>query len=113
ILLVLDGDWSFDPLWIKLGFAAFATSFLVNVGVRLPIARRMGRGDLDPRRGGRLLGSIARVDLAVLYLTVADMVAKPTGADTWTLVVGGAILALAALGAVFAATPARGGVAAA
>jgi uncharacterized membrane protein len=113
ILLVLDGDWSFDPLWIKLGFVAFATSFLVNVGVRLPIARRMGRGDLDPRRGGRLLGSIARVDLAVLFLTVADMVAKPTGADTWTLVVGGAILALAALGAAFAAMPARGGVAAA
>jgi hypothetical protein len=103
ILLVVDGDWSFDPLWIKLGFAGFATSFLLNVGVRMPVGRRMGRGDLDPRRGGRLLGLIGRVELTVLYLTVADMVAKPASADTWTLVVGGAILALVALAAALGA----------
>lgn len=111
ILLVLDGHWSFDPLWIKLGFAAFATSFLLNVGVRLPIVRRMGKGELDPRRAGRLLGSLARVELTVLFLTVADMVSKPTSADTWTLVIGGALLALVASAAVFAARPAKGGVA--
>ena len=63
ILLVLDGHWSFDPLWIKLGFAAFAASFLLNVVVRAPLARRMGRGDLDPQRAGRLLALLARVEL--------------------------------------------------
>jgi hypothetical protein len=113
ILLVLDGDWTFDPLWVKLGFVAFATSFLINVAVRAPIARRMGREALDPRRGGRLLSLLARVELAVLFLAVADMVSKPSSADTWTLVGGGAILALVVLGAALAAMPARKDLAAA
>ena len=43
---------------------------------------------------------IARLDLTILYLAVADMIVKPSGSDTWTLVVGAAILALAALGSV-------------
>ncbi|MDX6473922.1 MAG: hypothetical protein QOK22_2738 [Gaiellaceae bacterium] len=87
ILLVLDGSWTFDPLWIKLGFAGFATSFVVNVLVRAPIARRMGKGTLDPRRGGRMLGELARFELTVLYLTVADMLASrppPTGGRWWS-----------------------------
>jgi uncharacterized membrane protein len=113
ILLVLDGDWTFDPLWIKLGFAAFLTSFLINVAVRAPITRRMARGTLDPRKAGRWLSQLARVELTVLFLAVADMVAKPTSGDTWTLVVGGAILALVALGALVAAISPRKGVAAA
>jgi hypothetical protein len=103
ILLVLDGSWTFGPLWIKLGFAAFATSFLLNVLVRARIARRMGKGTLDPRRGGRMLGQLARVELTVLFLAVADMVAKPASGDTWTLAGGGAILALVALAAALGA----------
>jgi len=102
-----------NAIWIKLGFAAFATSFLIDVAVRAPITRRMARGALDPRRGGRLLALLARVELTVLFLAVADMVAKPTGADAWTLAAGGAILALVTLGAAFAGMPARKDVAAA
>jgi uncharacterized membrane protein len=113
ILLVVDGSWSFDALWIKLGFAAFAVSFLLNVLVRAPLARRIGRGDLEPREGGRLLGLLARVELTVLFLAVGDMVAKPTGSDTWTLVEAGAILGLAVLGAVLGALRASRSVAAA
>ena len=108
ILLVLDGSWTFEPLWIKLGFAAFAASFLLNVGVRLPLARAIGRGTLEPRRAARLLGLLARVELAVLYLAVADMLSKPTGADTGTLAGGGAILGIVALIAVTGAVRARG-----
>ena len=92
ILLVLDGSWTFEPLWIRLGFAAFAFSFLLNVAVRAPLVRRRQRGEIDAARTGQLLGGLARVELTVLYLTVADMVAKPTGSDTATLLVGGAIL---------------------
>ena len=104
ILLVLDGSWTFEPLWIKLGFGAFLFSFLLNVAVRAPLARRVGKGAVDPRRAGLLFAQLALVELTVLYLTVADMVAKPTAADGGTLVAGGAILGLvvaaAALGAV-------------
>jgi hypothetical protein len=104
ILLVLDGSWTFEPLWIKLGFGAFLFSFLLNVAVRAPLGRRVGKGAVDPRRAGLLFAQLALVELTVLYLTVADMVAKPTGADGGTLVAGGAILGLvvaaAAAGAV-------------
>jgi uncharacterized membrane protein len=109
ILLVLDGSWTFQPLWIRLGFVAFAVSFLLNVGVRFPLLRRLERGTLEPLRAARLLGLLARVELAVLYLAVADMLSKPTGADTGTLAGGGAILGLATLAATVGAMRARTG----
>ena len=102
ILLVLDGSLTFHRLWIGLGLAAFAVSFLLNVGIRFPLLRRLEGGTLDPARGVRLLGLLARAELAVLYLAVADMLAKPTGADTGTLVGGAAILGLVALGSAVA-----------
>ncbi len=106
ILLVLDGSWTFHRLWIEFGLAAFAVSFILNVGVRFPLLRRLEGGTLDPMRGVRLLGLLARAELAVLYLAVADMLAKPTGADTGTLIGGAVILGLVALGSavVFAST---------
>jgi putative copper export protein len=112
ILLVLDGSWTFEPLWIKLGFGAFALSFLLNAAVRAPLVRRQARGEIDPLRVGRLLGRLARVELTVLYLAVADMIAKPEGGDVGTLAAGGAILALAvAFAAAGALRPAPRGVA--
>jgi hypothetical protein len=103
ILLVLDGSWTFEPLWIRLGFAAFLGSLLLNVAVRAPLARRQGRGDIDPARAGLLFGRLAVLELTLLYLTVADMVAKPAGGDTGTLIAGGAILGLAGVYAAAAA----------
>jgi uncharacterized membrane protein len=94
VLLVLDGSWTFAPLWIKLGLGAFAFSFLLNVTIRAPLVRRQAKGAVDPARG-RLLGRLAVVELTVLYLAVADMVAKPSGGDTGTLIGGGLVLALA------------------
>ena len=97
LVLVREGSWTFDPLWIKLGLAAFALSFLLNAGVRVPLVRRLQRG-ASPERAARALGLLPRFELTVLYLTVADMVAKPTGADTGTLAAGGAILGLVGAG---------------
>jgi uncharacterized membrane protein len=97
LVLVDEGSWSFDPLWIKLGLGAFAVSFVLNAGVRVPLIRRLQRG-ADPARTGRILGLLPRFELTVLYLTVADMIAKPTGADTGTLIAGGSILGLVATG---------------
>ena len=89
-----SGNWP-DQLWTGVGFAAFALLFLSNVAVRLPLLRRMRGGGVHPLRAARLLRSLSLVELTVLYLTVADMVAKPTGADTGTLAVGGAVLGVA------------------
>jgi len=74
-LLVHEGHWTLHPLWVKLGLTAFAVSFLVNAAVRAPLTRRLERA---PVRIGRLLAVLAAFELAVLYLTVADMVFKPT-----------------------------------
>ncbi|SRR5712691_2337054 len=90
LALVFEGDWTFEPLWIQLGLGAFALSTLLNVTIRLPLLRR------NPPDRDRKLAALARVELAVLYLAVADMVAKPTGDDVTALAVGGALLALVA-----------------
>ena len=97
LVLVHEGSWTFGPLWVKLGLGAFALSFLLNAGVRAPLMRRLQRG-VSPQRTARVLGLLPRFELTVLYLTVADMIAKPTGADAGTLAAGGAILGLVAAG---------------
>jgi hypothetical protein len=57
-----------------------------------------GAAGAEAERAGRLLGLLGRVELTVLYVAVADMVAKPSGSDTTALVAGGVILALAVVG---------------
>ena len=94
LALVFEGHWTFSPLWIQLGLGAFALSTLVNAGLRFPVIRR------NPPDRDRKLRALAALDLAVLFLAVADMVAKPTGDDVVALVVGGAILGLVALSGV-------------
>jgi hypothetical protein len=42
----------------------------------------------------RLLLGVPSLELAVLYLAVADMVLKPTSGDGWWLAGGAAVLAL-------------------
>jgi hypothetical protein len=101
-----SGHWS-SPLWIRLGYGAFAISILLNAAVRLPLLRRIRRGATSTVRGARLLVSLALAELTVFYLTVADMVAKPTGADTGALSAGGALLGLAAVVAAGLATARR------
>jgi hypothetical protein len=89
LALVHDGHWGFGPLWVQLGLAAFALSFVINAGIRAPLSRR-------PHLQG-VLPALARFELAMLYLTVADMVLKPSGSDIAFLATAGAILAAAAL----------------
>jgi hypothetical protein len=60
------------------------------------LLRRLRRTSPDEQqRLGRVLGALAGLELTILYLAVADIVAKPTGADTGTLIVGAAALAFA------------------
>jgi uncharacterized membrane protein len=99
ILLVLDGPWNFSMLWVDLGLAAYALSFLSGLLFIGPESGRIGklieeRGAADPevqRRIARIF-MISRVELAILALIVFDMVAKPTRDDVGTLVVGALVL---------------------
>ena|SRR5688572_32930294 len=102
ILLTIEGPWSFGDLWIVLGLAGYAFSFLVGILFIEPegkrVAAAMAAGD---QAGGAFhvnrINTVSRIELVVLYLVVAVMALKPNGDDTGTLVLGAAVL-LAALG---------------
>lgn len=98
LLLVIDGPWSFERLWIVLGLVGYAATFATGVFMIKPRAERIG--GLMAREGMsplvlaemRRLLILARIDFVVLYLVVANMVIKPTGDDVGVLVGMGALL---------------------
>jgi hypothetical protein len=93
LLLVHEGRWTFSPLWVQLGLAAFGLSFVINAGVRVPLSRKLAQ---QPKRLEGILSALSRFELSVLYLTVADMVLKPDGSDAAFIVVAAMILAVTA-----------------
>ena len=101
ILLTIEGPWSFGDLWIVLGLAGYAFSFLVGIlfqepeGKRIHAAMEAGKPELAAFHIRRI-NVVSRLELVVLYLVVAVMVLKPTGDDVGTLILAAVIL-LAAL----------------
>ena len=102
ILLVLDSAWSFTDLWIAVGLLGFAGGFLTGLLYLKPQAAKMseivarhGPGSREAIRHGKKLLVVARVQLLLIFLVVADMVFKPTTDEPWTLAVLAAILAAA------------------
>jgi uncharacterized membrane protein len=97
ILLTIEGPWSFGDLWIVLGLAGYAFSFLTGIGFIEPegkrIAKAMQAGD-QGRAAFHVnrINTVSRIELVVLYLVVAAMALKPTGDDTGTLLLGAALL---------------------
>jgi uncharacterized membrane protein len=97
--LVADGPWSFDQLWVVLGLAGFAATFLTGALVVKPRADRLA--EITAANGGvltpaamyeaRKLLALGRTDYVVLVAVVFDMAVKPTGDDTGAL----AVIALA------------------
>jgi uncharacterized membrane protein len=93
LVLVLDSPWSFGQLWILIGLAGAATTFVTGITIIEPGARKVG--EIVARDGAmsraavaaaRRMLTLARVDYVVLLLVVADMVMKPTGDDVALLV---------------------------
>lgn len=106
LLMVFDGPWGFDSLWVSLGLAGYLATFLTGILVMKPGSERLAA--LFERDGPAMSEETARetrrllvkggVDTLVLYLVVAVMVLKPTGDDVGllavmaALVVGGLVL---------------------
>ena len=100
LLMVFDGPWGFDSLWVSLGLAGYLATFLTGVLVMKPGSEHISA--LFERDGGRMTpeSSLAirkllakgRVDTLVLYLVVAVMVLKPTGDDVGLLAVMAALV---------------------
>jgi uncharacterized membrane protein len=101
LLMVFDGPWDFDQLWIILGLLGYAATFLTGLLIIKPTSERIDRlvgeagGKLTPpaqAEAERLL-AFARIDYTVLFVVVADMVLKPTADDVGTLLLMAAVLA--------------------
>jgi uncharacterized membrane protein len=99
IALTIDGHWSLGNLWVALGLAGFATTFLTGLLVMKPrgdaiaeIRRREGRMTPAATYEARRMLVLARTDYLVLALVVIDMAIKPTGDDVGVLVVMALIL---------------------
>jgi len=99
ILLVIEGPWAFDQLWVLLGLAGFAVTFLTGLLMIKPeserIAAELARNGMTTGVA-RAIGSMfarQRIDYTVIALVVADMTLKPTGDDVLTLVLMAAVLA--------------------
>ena len=99
VLLVIDGPWAFDMLWIVLGLAGYLGTFLTGVLVMKPGSEKIAAlmeqaGGMSPEVAvkTRKLLTKGRFDTVVLYLVVAVMALKPTGDDVGILVVLGAIV---------------------
>lgn len=92
------GHWS-DIFFFHVGEGAFLFSFLLTVAIRLPLLRRARRGAFDAARLAQYLLALAVAELTVLYLTVADMVFKPSGIDTSVVRYGGIVLVVGFLAA--------------
>jgi uncharacterized membrane protein len=91
--LTLEGSWGFDQLWIVLGLAGFATTFVTGTLVLKPrgdriaeLRRRDGRMTATATYEARRMLVLGRVDYLVLAMVVIDMAIKPTGDDVGVLV---------------------------
>jgi len=102
ILMMLDGDWDWDQLWVIFALVTFAASFVVGLFVLTPIAKKIPVVGPTTPEGQALINrlfTILRIDLAFMYAIVFAMVVKPTSDDGWVIAI--AVVVLLALTAVF------------
>jgi hypothetical protein len=98
LLLVREGPWTLDMLWIGLGIAGFALSFAIGATVFGPGWARVGKlahdeGADSPSVRARLqrLIVVSWLDLGILLAVVFVMVVKPTGDERATVALALAI----------------------
>jgi uncharacterized membrane protein len=102
VLLTIEGPWSFDTLWVDLGLAGFAFSFVTGLFFLRPEGERIGKaiaahGPRSQEAGFYMkrIDAVQRLELVILVLVVAAMSIKPTGEDEATILIGALILAAA------------------
>jgi len=84
IAMMINTDWGWGKFWVVVGLIGYASTFVTGVGVLAPLAKNVrqlmesqGPESPDTQAAIRRILLIARVDVTVLLLVVADMVTKP------------------------------------
>jgi uncharacterized membrane protein len=84
IAMMVNTDWGWGKFWIVAGLVGYALTFATGVGVLSPLAKRIAalsteKGPTAPETlwAVRRILLVARFDIGVLLLVVADMVTKP------------------------------------
>jgi uncharacterized membrane protein len=100
LLVMVEGPWGLDQLWVAIGLAGWLVSFLTGILYFKPEGERIGalvaeHGAEHPDVQRRLdqVELVGRIELAVLFVVVADMTIKPTSDDTGVLIAGAALIA--------------------
>lgn len=104
LLLVIDGPWGFDQLWIQIALVGYLASFLTGILYFKPTGEQvaelvqehgLSHPGIDQRV--RPMAVVDRFQVLVMFTVVADMVFKPTGDDTGLLIAGAAVITLGAI----------------
>ena len=84
IAMTLDNHWGWGTFWIDAGLVGYALTFVTGVAVLSPLGKKIAalsaeRGPTHPETIAaiRRILLVARFDVALLLLVVADMVLKP------------------------------------
>jgi uncharacterized membrane protein len=82
--LVFEGDWGFEPLWVKLGLGIYVVSAVAGAVFLGPLYKQVGelraeRGPDDPEVTSRLqrISTLSWIDLGLLVAAVFVMTVKP------------------------------------
>lgn len=102
-LMIHEGPWSYDMLWIDIGLAGFAVTFLTGLLFLGPQGGKISKlidaeGPESPAVKAQIRGVlfVSRLDLITLFAIAGNMLVKPTGDDGVILAVAAAaIVALA------------------
>jgi uncharacterized membrane protein len=84
IALVINGHLGWAHFWVIAALVGYAVTFATGVGVLSPLAKKVdhlietkGAEDAETQAAIARILLVARVDVAVLLLVVADMTTKP------------------------------------
>jgi uncharacterized membrane protein len=84
IALVINGHLGWNHFWVIAALVGYAATFVTGIGVLSPLAKKVDallteKGPEAPETIAAIqkILLVARVDVAVLLLVVADMVTKP------------------------------------
>jgi uncharacterized membrane protein len=98
--VMVEGPWGLDQLWVAIGLGGWLVSFLTGILYFKPEGERVGEmvaelgaEHAEVQRRLDQMEMVGRIELAVLFVVVADMAVKPTSDDTGVLIVGAVVLA--------------------